>query len=720
MRILAVVLSLLLCAVAVAGERRVRQPNIIVILADDMGYSDLGSYGGEIETPNLDALARGGLRFTQFYNTARCCPTRASLLTGLHPHQAGMGHMVADRGYEGYRGQLNDRSVTLAEVLRPAGYRTYMAGKWHVTRHEAPNGDKSGWPVQRGFENFYGTIKGGGSYYDPTSLCRQNTYLTPENDPEYRPEQFYYTNALSDNAVRFLQQHSQETPDKPFFLYLAYTAAHWPMHALEKDIARYRGRYDQGYEPVRAARFARMKKLGLLPPDAELTPADAKWSEVQDKAWEARCMEVYAAMVTAMDRGIGQVVAQLKKDRRYEDTLILYLQDNGGCAEGVGRAANGPAPANLRPFGPNDLQPQVSPPMQTRDGRWVRTGPGVMPGGPDTYVAYGKGWANVSNTPFREYKHWAHEGGISTPLIAHWPRGIRSSRRGKLETQPGQLVDVMATLVDVAGASYPAEHRGKPIKPLEGASLRPALSGEALHRTRPLVWEHEANRAIRDGDWKLVAKENGPWELYNLRTDRSELHNLAATEPERVKRMAAGWDAWAARADVLPLGGWRGRPRAAGRIGSRERRFELKAGDRLPRAQAPAVAGRGFALTVRFDARGEKEGVLLAQGGSANGYSLYLRDGQLTFTVRGDGTVSTLASSLPPGEHTAVARLAKDGLITLTLDGRPVASGKRPGTLGAMPVDGLEVGMDEAGPVGPYAAPNPFRGSITSVLLELD
>ncbi|WP_309707091.1 arylsulfatase [Armatimonas sp.] len=529
------------------------QPNIIVILSDDMGFSDLGCYGGEIATPNLDGLAKNGVRFTQFYNMARCCLTRASLLTGLYPHQAGVGHMTDDKGLPGYSGTLNQECVTMAEVLKSAGYRTYMAGKWHVTRHVGPNGDKSNWPLQRGFEKFYGTINGAGSFYDPTSLCRQNTYITPENDPEYRPSTFYYTNALSDNAVRFLQQHQQESKEKPFFLYLAYTAAHWPMHALKKDIAKYRGKYRPGYEAIRTARFERMKALGLIRKDEKLSPAPELWRDAKDKPWEERCMEVYAAMVDCMDEGIGHLVAQLKASGQWENTLIFFLQDNGGCAEGMGRKDNTPAPSDLKPFSRETLQPQIWPPMQTRDGHWVRTGPQVMPGPPDTYVAYGRAWANVSNTPFREYKHDTYEGGISTPLIAHWPAGIPRGRQGKLEAQPGHLVDIMATLVDVAGARYPS---GK-IKPMEGVSLRPAFAGKSVGRRNPIFWEHEGNRAVREGRWKLVAKENQSWELYDIQTDRSEQTNLAEKDPARVKALSAAWDAYAARANVLPLGAWR-------------------------------------------------------------------------------------------------------------------------------------------------------------------
>jgi len=549
-----------LCLATFAKDK----PNILLIMSDDMGFSDLGCYGSEIQTPNLDSLAQNGIRFTQFYNMARCCPTRASLLTGLYPHQAGVGHMTADTGHNGYRGTLNRQSVTIAEVMRNADYRTYMCGKWHVVHEIRPNGDNSTWPAQRGFEKFYGTITGGGSFYDPTSLCRQNKFITPENDPEYKPAKFYYTDAISDNAVRFLQQHDAESPDKPFFMYVAYTAAHWPMHPLEKDIAKYRGKYDGGFEPVRRARFERMKQLGLIDAKAELSPAAEDWTKTEHKEWNARCMEVYAAMIDCMDQGIGRIIAQLKKDGRFDNTLIFFLQDNGGCAENQGRGPNQPeSPTTLKPFGPDDLQPKIWPPMQTRDGRWVRTGPEVMPGPENTCVAYGRGWANVSNTPFREYKHWVHEGGISTPLIAHWPAGLASSRRGKPDRQPGHLIDIMATCVDVSGAKYPTEFSGEKIKPMQGVSLQPALKGKSLKRDQPICWEHEANRAIRDGEWKLVAKENQPWELYDMAKDRSELHDLAAKNPKKVAALAAKWEAWAARSDVLPLGAWRGKTPAA-------------------------------------------------------------------------------------------------------------------------------------------------------------
>ena len=549
-----IIQRILLCLATAAPAISAERPNVIVILADDMGYSDLGCYGSEIATPNLDALAKGGVRFTQFYNTARCCPTRASLLTGLHPHQAGVGHMMEDKGLPGYRGNLNRNCVTIAEALKPAGYRSYAVGKWHVTPGLSAKAleDRSNWPLQRGFDRYYGTIHGAGGYWDPSALVRDNTQITAANDTEYRPAEFYYTDAISEHAVRFIGEHARDHAKEPFFLYVAYTAAHWPLHAKAADIAKYRGRYDAGFAAIRDARWARQKQLGVIDEKWTPSPLVGDWSNVKDRAFEARCMEVYAAMVDCMDQGIGRVVAELKESGQFDNTLILYLQDNGGCAEPTGRGPKAEPRAEhptLPLMSADDFQVN-STPKQTRDGWPVRQGYGVMPGGPETYVAYGRDWANVSNTPFREFKHWVHEGGISTPLIAHWPAGIES---GKISHAPGQLVDIMATVLDVSGAAYPAEIDGRKITPPEGVSLRPAFAGKPLARTQPLVWEHEGNRAIREGDWKLVAKgPAAPWELYNLANDRTELHDLAAAEPERAKDLAAKWDTWAKRASVLP------------------------------------------------------------------------------------------------------------------------------------------------------------------------
>ncbi len=515
-------------------------PNIVLIMADDMGYSDIGCYGGEIHTPNLDRLAQGGVRFTQFYNTARCCPTRASLMTGLYPHQAGVGHMMNDRKHPGYQGDLNGRCVTIAEVLKGAGYATAMSGKWHVTKqvgHWSGNEklvSKHNWPLQRGYDRFFGTIHGAGSFYDPISLTRGNTPIEPETDA------FFYTDAISDNAVRFFDDFRNDKRNKPFFCYVAYTSPHWPLHALPEDIAKYEGRYDRGWDALREERRQRMIEMGLIDPRWELTERDPRvkaWNDVEDKEWQAKRMEVYAAQIDRMDQGIGRIVEALRNNGQLDNTLILFLADNGGCAEELSSKWGG-----------------LHIPKKTRDGQPVRVGNEdheIMPGPEETYQSYGIPWANASNTPFRRYKHWVHEGGISTPLIAHWPASVRS--RDEWCGHPGHLIDIMATCVDVSGALYPSKYKGYDIQPMEGCSLVPAFQGRSIERHNPIYFEHEGNRAIRDGQWKLVAKgKKGAWELYDMEADRTETNDLANQYPERAGRLAAEWKAWAERANVLP------------------------------------------------------------------------------------------------------------------------------------------------------------------------
>jgi len=689
------------------------RPNIIVIMSDDMGWSDLGCYGGEIHTPNLDALAKNGLRFTQFYNTARCCPTRACILTGLYPHQAGMGHMTRDKGYEGYQGDLNDKCVTIAEVLRPAGYSTYAIGKWHVTHYGGPEGPKHNWPLQRGFEKYYGLIWGISSFYDP-AVCRGNKYYSCENDPGYKSDEFYFTNALSDNAVEFLKQHEKEAPEKPFFMYVAYTAAHWPMHALERDIAKYKGRFDAGYDVLRKERIERLKKMGLIDPKWEPSPTQRKWEDVENKEWETRCMEVYAAMIDSMDQGIGRIANELKRQNKLDNTLILFLQDNGGCAEKIGRGVQKRLPKNLRPLRPDEL-PASGHPIQTRDGRPIRHGPGVMPGGPDTYIAYGLGWANVSNTPFREYKHWVHEGGISTPLIAHWPQGISESLKNKLVNDPAHLIDIMATCVDLAGAKYPVENKGEKIVPMQGVSLRRAFQGKSLDRKEPIFWEHEGNRAVREGKWKLVAKEDKPWELYDMEADRTEMNDLSEKFPEKVKELASKWDGWAARANVLPLGAWKKEPEPK----TKQKFFELKDGDVIQRENGPAVKERDVIITAEILEHGA-DGVIIAHGGLAHGYTLYMKEKRIHFAIRREGELTTIAARepLPPTPINIMAKIDKKGSIRIILKGRDLAISETGGPLAITPIDVLSVGHDAGDPVGDYKGPFAFGGKLGKVTIK--
>jgi arylsulfatase len=542
-----------------AAEAR-RRPNIVILLADDVGFCDIGCYGSEIHTPNLDALAAEGLRFTQFYNVSRCCPSRACLLTGLYPHQAGVGDMT-DRWSpylnDGYVRDLNEHCVTIGQVLKSAGYGTYAVGKWHVTQEIAPDAaNKRNWPLHRGFDRYYGTIMGAGSFFDPALLCRGDTAISAFADHEYHPpagQPYYYTDAIGDQACRFIREHHEQHGDQPFFMYVAFTAAHWPMQALPEDIAKYKGVYDGGYEPIRRARFEREKKLGLIDPSWDLSPQYGNWEKVPDKKWEARCMEVYAAMLDRMDQNIGRIVGTLRDQRQIDNTLVLYLQDNGGNWERMGRDPKvNPSRADhssLPPLAADFIQTEMRP-KQTRDGWPVLDGRHVLPGPADTYIAYGQAWGNVSNTPFREYKHWVHEGGISTPLIAHWPAGIQ--RKGELEKQPGHLIDLMATCVDLANASYPVKLDGHEIDPMEGVSLVPAFAGNSLNE-RAIFWEHEGNRAARQGDWKLVAKgAGGKWELYDILKDRTEMHDLSAAEPQRRASMIRAWEQWAKRCHVLP------------------------------------------------------------------------------------------------------------------------------------------------------------------------
>lgn len=509
-----------------ARDSRRRRPNVLLILCDDMGFSDLGCFGSGIDTPNLDRLAAGGLRMVQFYNAARCCPTRASLLTGLYQHQAGVGSMVGNQGTPEYQGFLNDRCATIAEVLKPAGYNTYMSGKWHV------GSDKGHWPRDRGFDRYFGLIDGASNFYNnvyyrnpsrrQTILLDDEPFEVPATTEEMwrRNEGFYLTDAFTDYAIRFLDR--QQDSEKPFFLYLAYTAPHWPLHAFPADIAKYRGRYKIGWDRLREARYRRQLELGLFDKSVRLSPRSPEvpaWEQASAAMKEEFDLEmaIYAAMIDRMDRNIGRVVEKLKAMGQFEDTLIIFLSDNGGC--------------------------HTTPSYEHLQG---------TPGGPNSFPCYGFMGANVSNVPFRLQKQFIHEGGIATPFIAHWPRMIEP---GRIDNQPGHIIDIMPTLIDLCDAEYPASRNGKEMKPLQGISLRPVLQGRRLVRKAPLYWEHIGNRGVRIGDWKLVAAKPGlEWELYNMAEDRAELNDLSDRLPEKKKELLAIYEQWARDNRVKP---WR-------------------------------------------------------------------------------------------------------------------------------------------------------------------
>jgi len=507
-----VALSLLLPMALTA--RAAAKPNIIVILVDDMGYADIGCYGSEIPTPNLDRLAANGLRFTQFYNTARCCPTRASLLTGLYSHQAGVGHMTDDKGVPGYQGRLNDRCVTIAEVLRPAGYFTIMTGKWHVGQNLGVV------PWERGFDRSLNAAAGGFYFNDsPRTELFLNGVNVGRGGTGGVPDKWYSTDLWTDFGIKFIDEAL--AAKRPFYLHLCHNAPHFPLQAPPEDIAKFRGKYMIGWDKLREQRHARQKELGIVDKAWPLSPRPEEveaWEKLTPEQQDRfdHIMAIYAACVAHMDTAVGRLADALKQRGVLDNTLILFMSDNGGNAE------SGP------------------------DGKLN----GDQPGSAKSDVYCGQSWATLENTPLRRYKHFNHEGGIATPLIAHWPEGIKA--RGELRQQPGHLIDIMATCVDVAGATYPAEFKGKAIQPMEGRSLRPAFANQPIQRDA-LFWEHEGNAAIRVGDWKLVRLgREGAWELYNLKTDRTEQHNLAAGQPDRVEELSAKWEAWASRAQVKP------------------------------------------------------------------------------------------------------------------------------------------------------------------------
>jgi len=523
------------------------RPNIVLIMADDMGFSDIGCYGGEVDTPHLDALAANGLRFRQFYNGARCCPTRASLITGLYAHQAGVGHMTGEYRKDGeiipsYAGNLSKNSVTIAEALKPAGYTTIMSGKWHVTPSIDKEGDvpkQHNWPRQRGFEKFWGTILGAGSFYDPVTLASDNQHVEPDG------ENFYYTTAIGDHAIDFIDESPR---DKPFFLYMPFTSPHWPLQAPADAVAKYKGRYDVGWDKIRETRRARMIEMGIVKEEWPLTERESvvpAWDDAPNKEWEARRMEVYAAQISIMDETIGRFVDHLGDRGQLDNTLIFFLADNGGCAEELS----------------NSWNDALFFPKKTLDGArdvFHDNDPTIMPGPEETYQSYGFPWANVSNTPFRLYKHFVHEGGISSPLIVHWPAKLKSP--GTWTDQHGHLIDIMASSLDAAGANYPSEYNGNAITPFEGKSLLPTVTDGAAVERDGIFWEHEGNRAVLAGKWKLVSKwskpEDNRWELYDLEADRTETHDLAETHPDQVAELSAKWEAWADKVGVIEWRSW--------------------------------------------------------------------------------------------------------------------------------------------------------------------
>lgn len=530
-----------------------KTPNIILILADDLGYSDLGSYGGEIDTPNLDYLAQNGVRFTQFYNTSRCCPSRASLLTGVYNHDAGIGEMTMDRNLPGYRGHITENVVTLAEVLKSSGYHTGMTGKWHVSNtvvQETPE-KQLNWlnhqefhplfspidqyPTNRGFEKYYGNIWGVVDYFDPFSLVNGTEPV------KQVPDDYYHTDAINDTTVAYINQFSKS--EKPFFLYVAHTAPHWPLMALPEDIKKYENTYTEGWEKIREKRFEKMKEIGIIDAsNTTLSPRwedDLNWEENPDKDWDARAMAVHAAMVDRMDQGIGRIIEALRENGELENTLIVFLSDNGASAE------------NAAHYGPGFDRPS-----ETRNGQEIvyDTQKSALPGPETTYSSIGRRWSNVSNTPFRYWKSESYEGGVHTPMIAFWPNGIQL-KKGSIVNDVAHVMDFMPTFTEIADVKYPEKYNNHDIVPVQGLSLVPVFKGEKRKGHEALFNEHFGKKYVRSGDWKLVARSNkndNSWHLYNMKEDPTEITDLASDYPEKVKELENLWKGWANNHNVFP------------------------------------------------------------------------------------------------------------------------------------------------------------------------
>ena len=517
---------LLTCLSCMASLPAAERPNILYIVADDLGYSDLGCYGGEIDTPVLDSLAAGGVRLTQFYNTGRCCPSRAAILTGQYPHRVGLGHMTTnDLGQPGYRGVVSGEAQTIAQILRGAGYRSFISGKWHLGTPD---------PTQHGFQEFYGTLVSAKRFFDADHLVRLPAGRQPRR---YPPGTFYATDAVTDHAIDFLNL-ARDTPNSPWFLYLAYNAPHFPLHAPQNLIAKYKDRYHTGWDKLRSERLTRMKARKIVPEHTRLSPRShwRNYGETKtgvNPAWDSlpedrrldlsRRMAIYAAMVDRLDRQIGRVIADLRSAGEFDNTLIVFTSDNGACFE-------------WDPFGFD---------IVSSNQNILHTGDMLDEmGQAGTFHSVGSGWANASNTPWRLYKHFNHEGGIASPGIVHWPSGLTAAA-GSIHHDPAHIIDLLPTAVAAAKTQYTGS------LPLPGTDLITQINTGGNDRT--LYFEHQGNRAVRSGKWKLVALDDQPWELYDFTVDRTETNNLATAHPEKVSELAAAWDRWAAENHVTPL-----------------------------------------------------------------------------------------------------------------------------------------------------------------------
>ncbi|MCW2542933.1 MAG: arylsulfatase family protein, partial [Frankiales bacterium] len=688
----------------------------MIVLADDLGFADLGCYGSEILTPQLDALAARGLRFTNFHVTPMCSPTRAALLTGLNPHAAGIGHVAhSDPGFPGYAMELATDAATSAELLRDAGYATLMVGKWHLAKDSdcSDAGPRHSWPCQRGFDRFYGFLDGFTNLHQPHRLVSDNTAVGVS---EY-PEGYYLTDDLTDRAIEMVQSVKASDPSKPFFLYFAHGAVHAPLHAKAVDIARYEGRYRAGWDALRSERFARQLAMGVLPPETVLPPRNSErgndvvpWDSlpVEQQELFARYMEVYAGMVDSIDQQFGRLMAALDALGELDNTIVLFTSDNGASREGE---ASGTTAYYQHLLGTTDLDADLSRLDEI--------------GGPTTTPHYPRGWAMASGTPFRLYKINTHAGGHSVPMVLAGP-GIGEGMR----RQFAHVTDVLPTLLDLLELERPSSRGGVDLQPLAGASFVPAIGSEDASSTHPeQIYEMVGHRGYYRDGWEAVTLHqpltpitDAEWELYDLHSDPTEVTNLASERPELVAELAAAWEKAAVEGQVYPLDEGSGvkflvRPPRSDVFS--EPVTILPGTPTLERWRSQQlVANRSFVITVQLSSPGT--GTLVAHGDQGGGYALFLEDGELRFAHNdGRGRTRVIGGTLSAPSVVEARFTAPGGgtwSVTLLADGAEVASGEGFALLFPMaPFQGIDVGLDSKSPVVWGRGAFPFTGAISSV-----
>ena len=699
-------------------------PNIVIVLADDLGYSDLGCYGSEIDTPNLDALAARGLRGTNFHVTPMCSPTRAALLTGVEPHLAGLGTVAhVDPGFPGYASELAPDVMTMAEILRDrAGYATMMVGKWHLAKDsDGAEGPRHSWPCQRGFDQYYGVIDAFTNLHQPHRLVQDNHQV----EIDQYPDGYYFTDDITDHAISMVRSQKTANPERPFFLYLAHGAVHAPLHARPEDIEKYRGRYSAGWDALRDERFARQQAMGVVLPGVELPPRNTErdhdvraWDELSadEQRLFARHMEVYAAMVDRIDQNIGRLVGALDDLGELDNTIFVFTSDNGASREGE---ACGTTAYYVHLLQGDDIDADLARIDEI--------------GGPTTTPHYPRGWSMASNTPFRLYKINTHQGGHSVPFIVSWPTGLTAA--GDFRRQYPHVTDLLPTFLEVVGVDRPADRNGVPLVDLQGASFTSVLaSADAPSTHHEHVVEMNGHRGFYRDGWHAVTLHHGmtpftdeSWELYHLDEDPTELHDLAAMHPEKLKEFADAWEAAAWANHIYPLD-----EGASVKYVTRPERDAVYAQPvRIPRGtptlerwrSVQLIWFRGFTISVELDHRAADEGVLVAHGDQGSGYVVYVRLGELILAhndgrghmtqvsagVIPDGARNVTLEFTAPGDRRWDVRISIDGEARVEHAGLPML-------FGIAPFQGIDVGIDRKSPVSwdlyQQFGPFPYSGEL--------